>query len=183
MKGFFGFFNKRTVFAFLTVLLLLLVSCENCGIEYGSYLDEPFFASISGVVDGIEVKAEIYCDPTEHLSREIYEKLIVRFLSPASLEGLTVTLLSSGEGIVRLGDVVPEGESFDDIADPFLALCPSGEPSSVRKEENGEVTVIYKSSEKDLTYTFDKDGVVKNVKGVQNGREIDLTVGEIRGNR
>ena len=60
MRRFLAFFDKRTVVAFLTALTLLLVSCDVSGIGYEKYINEPFFARASGVVDGMEVEAEIY---------------------------------------------------------------------------------------------------------------------------
>ena len=85
----------------LAVLAVCAVACN--GLDPRIALDETFTANIEGEIDGREISARVYCDPTEHITKEIYVRMSVSLLSPESLRGVTLTLRSDGKASVRLG--------------------------------------------------------------------------------
>ena len=81
MRGEEVFLINKTVFAILVALILLITvtSCEANEGDMLEYMKEPFFMEIDGEIDGIDFSARLFCDPTEHLTKEIYEKMIISF--------------------------------------------------------------------------------------------------------
>ena len=172
MRDFWMIYAKKTVFAFLMLFAISAVSCDGIYGYSRDNISRPFFADISGEIDGVGIYAKIYCDPSEHKTKEIYEKLIVTFDSPEGLDGVTVTLLSSGEGFVRFENVISKDPYYAPMTDMFSSLFISGDPLSVQKESNGDLSVRYKNSGRDITYTFDEKYTPKEINGTQNGRKI-----------
>ena len=166
---------KRTIFAMLVVFSLTLASCEYMPRECLSQLEEPFRMQVEGEIDGGDVAAEIFCDPTEHKTREIYDRLTVTFLTPKSLEGITVTLRSDGKATVRLNNSEETLPLYSGLSEPFNSLWQSSEPYAVRKTDEG-YEVEFREENFVLTYFFDKEGRLKGLVGDSYGRKVDLTV-------
>lgn len=157
------------------VILGTLTSCEAAFDPFVNYR-EPFRVNVSGTVDGTEIEAVVFCDPTEHLTKEIYNVLIVSFSLPKSLNGITVSLRSDGKATVRLKDTEEELPLYSDIAEPFLALCPKGEPESVERTESGGLKIVYADGEDKVNYIFDENGQMKKAEGEIKGRKVSLNI-------
>ena len=177
-----NFFAKKkiaTVFAvFCTCIaaVALLFGCD--GIAEGvSFPKEPFFMSLKGVIDGGEVSATVFCDPTEHKTKEIYNKLTITFHSPAGLSGITVSLRSDGKATVRLRDSEEEAPLYSGMTEPYLFLLES-EPYSVERVDGGYSMIVSRDNEQ-LKCTFDQNMVLKKIKGRYFGHEIELFVTKI----
>ena len=167
--------NKKLMIALIAVLtgfLLLLASCDSLPEECRKSLERPFWAKVEGEIDGREVMAEVYCDPTEHKTKEIFNRLIVRFDSPRALEGITVSLRSDGLATVRLKDTEVEMPIYRE-------MTPFGELYSQNKTNNG-YEMTYKQGGDTVTYHFGTDGVLKGVRGTVDSRSFDLTVTNFR---
>ena len=174
--------NKKLLIALIAVLtgiLLLLASCDSLPEECRKSLGRPFWAKVEGEIDGREVMAEVYCDPTEHKTKEIFNRLIVRFDSPRALEGITVSLRSDGLATVRLKDTEVEMPIYREMTEPYLALTPFGELYSQNKTNNG-YEMTYKQGGDTVTYYFGTDGVLKGARGTVDSRSFDLTVTNFR---
>ena len=137
MRSFINKTRNKTVFAILIVSFLLLVSCDSLPLSCRQNLDRPFWTRVEGVIDGRAVVAEVYCDPTEHKTKEIYNRCTVTFLEPVSLSGITVSLRSDGLATLRLKDSEEEQPLFGEMIRPYLALTPMGELYSQGKSEVG----------------------------------------------
>ena len=175
-----AFINKRVVvLVVLLAVALLLSSCDSLPEECRRSLDRPFRATVHGEVDGREVKAEVYCDPTEHKTKEIFNRLTVSFEEPRSLAGITVSLRSDGKATVRLKDTSVEMPIYREMTEPYLALTPFGELYSQSKTDDG-YEMIYKRGDDEVTYYFGADGVLKRVKGRVDSRNFDLNVTNFR---
>ena len=177
----FEFISKKAVafVAVLTAAVTLLASCDSLPEVCRKGLDRPFWATVDGEVDGREVKAEVYCDPTEHKTKEIFNRLTVSFEKPLSLEGITVSLRSDGKATVRLRETSVEMPIYREMTEPYLALTPMGELySQCRTSEGYEMT--YKQGEDAVTYYFGADGVLKCVKGRVDSRDFTLNVTNFR---
>jgi hypothetical protein len=173
-------YAKKTVFAFFMLFAISAVSCDSMTDDCIDSLKHPFFADVCGTVDGEIIEAKIYCDPSDHKTKEIYEKLIVTFSSPEGLEGVTVTLLSSGEGLVRFENVISKDPYYAPMTELFSSLFISGEPLTVKREDDGNMTLCYKDAERDLTYTFDSQCNLTLIEGSQNGKTISLRISSLQ---
>ena len=175
------FINKRAVVLMtaLVVVMLLLISCDSLPEECRKSLDRPFRATVEGEVEGKEVRAEIYCDPTEHKTKEIFNRLTVSFEEPQSLAGITVSLRSDGKATVRLKDTSVEMPIYREMTEPYLALTPFGELYSQSKTNDG-YEMTYKQGEDSVTYYFGTDGVLKCVKGTVDSRNFVLNITNFR---
>lgn len=177
-----NFFAKKkiaTVFAVFCAgiaTVTLLFGCDGMA-EGVSFPNEPFFASVEGRVDGEEINALVFCDPTEHKTKEIYNKLTVTFNSPAGLSGITVSLRSDGKATVRLRDSEEEAPLYSGMTEPYLFLLES-EPYSVEKVDGGYSMIVSRDNEQ-LKCTFDQNMVLKKIKGRYFGHEIELFVTKI----
>ena len=174
VRDFWMIYAKKTVFAFLMLFALSAVSCDGAYAYSEDAFNRPFFADVSGNIDGEEVSAKIYCDPSDHKTKEIYEKLIITFSSPEGLEGVTVTLMSSGEGYVRFENVISKEPYYAPMTDMFSSLLISGEPLSIEKDSSGDMILRYADIGKDLTYVFSGERVLKEINGTQGRRKISL---------
>lgn len=166
---------KKTVFALLALFFISLAACDSMPEECLSQLERPFRTEVEGEINGKEVKAEIFCDPTEHKTKEIYDRLTVTFLSPKSLDGITVTLRSDGKATVRLKDSEETLPLYSGLCEPFASLWQSSEPRAVRKTDDG-YEIEFKEESYDMTYFFDKDGKPKRIQGETGGRKIELNI-------
>ncbi len=72
MRDFWMLYAKKTVFAFLMLFAITSASCDKWQDDIFKVYLKPFFADVTGLVDGEEIKARIYCDPTDHKTKEIY---------------------------------------------------------------------------------------------------------------
>lgn len=179
MRFFIGKGAKGTVFAILILLSMILTGCDDLPSDCLKYLDAPFLAEVKGEVDGGAVSALVYCDPTEHRTKEIYNKLTVTFLSPESLGGMTVSLRSDGKATLRLKDSEEELPLYSGLAEPYLALSPEGEIYSQKKTADG-YEITYKQGEDSVTYYFDTSGTLKKAEGSVGGRKVLLEITKIR---
>ena len=171
--------KRRTVFALFGICLALtalLLGCDGVA-EWISFPEKPFFMSVEGVVDGGEISATVFCDPTEHKTKEIYNKLTVTFHSPAGLSGMTVSLRSDGKATVRLRDSEEESPLFSSMTEPYLFLFES-EPYSVERVDGGYSMIVSRNNEQ-LKCAFDQNGELKKIKGRYFGHEIELFVTKI----
>ena len=175
------FIDKRAVLlgVALAALMLLLISCDSLPEECRKSLDRPFRATVEGEVDGKDVKAEVYCDPTEHRTKEIFNRLTVCFEDPQALAGITVSLRSDGKATVRLKDTSVEMPIYREMTEPYLALTPFGEMYSQSKTNDG-YEMTYKQGEDSVTYYFGMDGVLKCVKGTVDSRNFVLNITNFR---
>ena len=159
------FLGNKTGFALLLIFSLCFsTACVGNGAPF-NIPSEPFRALVEGVVDGESVKAEVYCDPSEHKTKEIYEKVVVKFTYPEKLCGITATLLSSGEGFVRYGNITCSSPYFAKMSELYLFLAPSGEPYSIEKNANGGYNATYVNEKDKIVYVFNADGEICNAEG------------------
>ena len=166
---------KMTVFAMLALFSISLTSCDSMPEECLAQLERPFQTEVEGKIDGEEVKADIFCDPTVHRTKEIYDRLTVTFLSPQSLEGITVTLRSDGKATVRLKNSEETLPLYSGLCEPFASLWQSPEPYAIKKTDVG-CEALFKEENYELTYYFDKGGKLKSIKGEVGGRQIALNI-------
>ena len=165
---------KTTFFAILALLSIILCSCDTLPRDCRSQLESPFKADIDGEIDGEKISATVICDPTEHKTKEIYDRLTVTF-KDGSLDGITVTLRSDGKATVRLRSSIENLPLYSGLAEPFTSLSPSAEPYSVKQTESG-FEIVFKDDNLLTTCYFDKDGVITKVEGNISGREILFNV-------
>jgi hypothetical protein len=169
----------RTVVAVLLVLAVLLAallaSCGASGDPF-AFRAAPFFAEISGAVDGEHVEARLYLDLTEHSTKEIYDVGCIEYRAPESLAGITVGLRSDGVLSARLGELRTEWD-FAYLLEPYLTLLSIGEEyDSIVCGKDGNTTVSFRSSDGELTYRFSKDGNVLQIDGTWHSHTVNLTV-------
>lgn len=179
MRSFVSKGAKRMIFAVLALFSIIFTACDDLPSDCLKCLDAPFFAEVEGEVDGAAVSALIYCDPTEHRTKEIYNKLTVTFLSPESLNGITVSLRSDGKATLRLKESEEELPLYSGLAEPYLALSPEGEIYSQKKTDQG-YEITYKQGEDSVTYYFDASGVLKRAEGSIKSRKVLLQIIKIR---
>ena len=163
----------------LSMALALFVSCDSLPAECKKSLERPFWARVEGEIDGGNVVAEVYCDPTEHKTKEIYNRLTVSFIEPRALSGIRVSLRSDGLATLRLKDTEVETPIYREMTEPYLALTPFGELNSQKQTATG-YEVTYKRGEEHVTYYFGTDGVLTGVKGTVDSRSFDLKVTAFR---
>jgi hypothetical protein len=156
-------------------VIVCLSACEVGSVGNAGCFSEPFRATVEGVVDGMLVKAEIFCDPTEHNTKEIYNVMTVAFSSPESLEGITVSLRSDNKATVRLKDTEEELPLYREIVEPYLVMMPSTEYSIVEKSESG-FTLNYNGDDRHLIYKFDHDGNPESIEGEARGKKVSLKI-------
>lgn len=165
---------KTTFFAIFALLSITLCSCDTLPKDCRTQLEKPFKAEVEGEIDGVKISATVLCDPTEHKTKEIYDKTTVTF-KDGSLDGITVTLRSDGKATVRLRNSVENLPLYSGLAEPFTSLSPSVEPHSVKQTESG-FEIVFKDDQLLTTCYFDKYGVIKKVEGRAYGREILLNI-------
>ena len=175
MRDFYKKTANKTVFAILVLIFVCFVSCEESFGGELAYLDSPFSAHFEGEVDGERVVATVFCDPTEHKTKEIYNKLTMTFSSPESLEGITVSLRSDGKGTVRLKGSEEELPLYSGMVEPYLALCNGMQVNSQRKTAEG-YEVVLREGDDSITLVMDKTGIPKSAEGRIKGRKIFLKI-------
>lgn len=161
--------------AIFALFLLSATACDTMPQECLSRLGKPFYAETEGAVDGQKISADIFCDPTEHKTKEIYTALSVTFHEPASLDGITVTLRSDGKATARLGSLTEEMPLYSSISQPFAELFESPKPERVIKTEQG-IVIETADNGSTLRYHFDNDGIIKRIEGEVDGHQVDLNV-------
>ena len=165
--------RNKTVFALicaLTYLISILCSCN--AISIPSY---PFSAIAEGTIDGKAVSVRLLCDPTEHKTKEIYNKLTVTFSSPEYLNGMTVSLRSDGKATVRLKDMEEESPIYEKIAEPFLAFLSYGNFSSIKRTENAYEATVENENGK-ISYRFDEEGRIISLEGSFMGHDLSFII-------
>lgn len=177
MKRFTRKHINKTLFALLLAFAILLVACESRP-ELPEHFGEPFRATVEGKVDGKEIKAEVFCDPTEHLTKEIYNVMTVTFSAPATLEGITVSLRSDGKATVRLKNAEEDMPLYNKLVEPYLALMPSSEYASLEKTADGYKIACEQNGGR-FFYYFDVEGQPKSIEGKIFEREIRLNITKI----
>lgn len=180
MREFFVICRNRTVvavFCVIGVVLFALFGCEGLT-ENLTVPKKPFFVEAFGEVDGETVEIKVFCDPTTHSTKEIYNKLTVTFFAPTNFDGITVSLRSDGKATVRLSNIEEEMPYYEGLAEPYLVFLPSGEASSVKKVDMG-TEVVYGDGEERLAYFFDADGQLKRIEGCFEGHKILLNITKI----
>ena len=172
-------FSRKWMRIMVFVVSILAVfsfsACDTLPEECASYLSSPFRAEVEGYADGEKISATVFCDPTEHKTKEIYNVLTVTFSEGRALEGITASLRSDGKATVRLRDSSEELPLYSGLTEPFLALCPKAEPYSVRKTDEG-FEAEWREEEMSAILYFGKDGIIKRAEGVVSGRQIKLNV-------
>ena len=98
----------RQVFISLLLLPLLCGCTNNMHDDIFAYRTVPFRAEISGTLYGTPFSAEIGIQQTDTGSQRY-----IRFLSPSSLKGITVTVNESGDASAGLGEVCFDGHATD----------------------------------------------------------------------
>ena len=151
-----------------------LYSCDNLPNNCASKLKTPFRAEVEGEVDGDAIAATVYCDPTVHKTKEIYDKITVTFKGGA-LDGITVTLRSDNKATVRLRNFKEALPLYSGLVEPFTALCPETKPYSVKKTADG-YEIVFKEKKMTVTCYFDGEGIIKRAEGEVCGRQVDLNV-------
>lgn len=177
---FFAKIENKTVFALFCFLGAIFVLFSACGaLPEGAYFpQDPFWVEAEGEIDGEQISVKVFCDPTDHMTKEIYNKLTVTFSAPKSLEGMTVSLRSDGKATIRLKNSEEELPLYSEIAEPYLALCPDGEYSSVKKTKQGYL-VVYENESDRISYVFDNEGQPKSAEGEFLGHKISLNITKI----
>lgn len=174
MKNFIRKHLKPTFFAILALFSVILASCDSLPAECLSKLEEPFRADVCGEVDGEKISAAVFCDPTEHKTKEIYDRVTVTFKEGA-LDGITATLRSDGKATVRLRNSRETLPLYSGLVEPFNSLCPETKPYSTKKTENG-FEIVFKEDKMLVTCYFDRDGIIKSIDGEVNGRQVQLEI-------
>lgn len=182
--------KNKTVIAillFLTILIapLILSSCENAATITDIYTSSPFLMEIEGEIDGNILSARIYIDPTQHRTKEVYEKMIITFSSPENLDGITVTYLSNSKTLVRLEDLISQELPSDGISKLYEIFVPRGELTRLKKEEDGKTVAEYENAQGKISYVFDKYDRLTVIKGEYNKRffHFDVKVVENKENK
>ena len=157
----------------LFTLIFFPVSCASRATEDRfEYSKKNFEAEISGYVNDKELSAIIQSRPG---AGENDPKLTVRFTSPESLEGITVTLLANGECSARLGDVCADTNGAYGLIEPFIPLVSAGEIYSVKKNQDGSESVRICDENCDLIYVFEPNSTAPSrIYGTFSGNEIDI---------
>ena len=166
---------KWALFAALALFLLSLTSCDSTPGDCLERLKKPFYAEVEGRFDGQSLSADIFCDPAEHKTREIYSVLTLTLHQPTSLDGITVTLRSDGKATVRLNTCTEEMPLYSNISQPFAELFESPKPNRVIKTEQG-IVIETVDNGSTLRYHFDNDGIIKRIEGEVDGHQVDLNV-------
>lgn len=175
MKSFGKKSRNKTLFAILPILLFVLAACDTGNKGGIACFDKPFAATVEGYVDGTFIKAEVFCDPTEHITKEIYNVITVTFNAPASLEGITVSLRSDNKATARLKNMEEDMPLYEKFVEPYVTLIPESEYSAIEKTDDG-FKVMYNKEGSDLIYYFDADGYPKSVEGEATGRKVSLKI-------
>ena len=166
-----------TVAFFLLVLFLFMFFPVSCASDTAGDRLELFGRDsrieIEGIVDGKEIKATLFSFPG---AEDAEIRASVLFHSPASLNGINVTLLTSGKYSARLGDTAIDTEGLDGLIEPFIPLISPGEAYSIRRLDGcEEVRVCDENC--DLTYVFEEgSGILKRVYGKYSERSIDMGI-------
>jgi hypothetical protein len=166
---------KIAIFAIFTLFSLSTAACDTMPQECLSRLEKPFYAEVEGRFDEQSLSADIFCDPTEHKTREIYSVLTLTLHQPTSLDGITVTLRSDGKATVRLNTCTEEMPLYASISRPFAELFESPKPDRVIKTEQG-IVIETADNGSTLRYHFDNDGIIKRIEGEVDGHQVDLNV-------
>lgn len=172
----------KTVIAIFTVILIAtaLLSLSSCDKGAGisdKYTKSPFQIEIEGETDGKVVSARVYVDPTAHLTKEIYPKMIITFSYPQNLDGITVTYLSNGKSLVRYGELISEElSSPNGISELFDIFVPGKEFTRVKKAPSGKTVAEYESGQGKISYVFDENDRLTEISGEQNRRFFHFDV-------
>ena len=146
----------RQILLCITVCVVLFaVSCNGGGEErYLRFRESPFRAQISGSLNGLRFSAEL-CSEDGAQS--------ICYLSPASLEGITLTRSPDGEFLVASEGISVdlEEEQMEGLWLPFSLVAEyARELQSVQKD--GEHTHVILSG--DVELILEKDGIPVSVK-------------------
>lgn len=124
------------------IVLLTLCGCGKIDGSVLSYAEHAFCADIEGQVDGLEIAARVQVSARDETGARDVK---IEFLSPKSLEGITVTGDSDGTGISL------EGINVADAGQEWLLaarlLIPEGQVVSIKNSEQGIATVALDSKQ------------------------------------
>ena len=156
----------------ICLCLVLPCSCMGGGSNLFAYTEDGFSTTVKGSVDGISIEATVHFEPP--IEGEQTRIMTVSYSAPESLEGITVSLYSDGTARSRLGSV-DIGGAFHGFAEPFLAICPEGDCSSVSLNGDGDATVVFDDGKNYVKYYFEKGvRLPSKIEGRVSGRQLSL---------
>ena len=117
------------------LFLLLLCSCSQSNSASSfSYREKPFRAEIQGTLHTIPFTAEIGMEETER-----GQSRYIRFLSPASLGGIQITIDETGDSHATLGSIQFQADRtyFSGLLLPLEILFFADIPKALQKSDEG----------------------------------------------
>jgi len=166
-----------TVFAAICLILVTHVSCKGVESDLFAYSKESFSAKVEGSVDGIAIEAIVHFEAAGE--GEQSRIMTVSYLAPESLKGLTVSIYSDGTARSRLGNTEIDGGIFHGFAEPFSAIRPSGDYSSVNLDSEENATVEFINDKESVKYYFKKGTRLPvKIEGRVSGRQISVRLNE-----
>lgn len=141
---------KRAITCVLLAIICLMAgACGEGAPPYFAYREKDFFAEVRGQADRTAFTATVRM---QRLA-EGMEALEVRYTAPEAMQGVTVSALRDGEGVLRsasaaLGEMaIPmEGEAVRGWLRPLLCLLELTEFSTVQKK-GGEYLLTFSGGE------------------------------------
>ncbi|MGM9643963.1 MAG: hypothetical protein ACI3X1_02645 [Eubacteriales bacterium] len=142
------------------------------------YANRDFNAEIQGNIDGVDIKALLQSRPSA-VGGEA--SICLRYTSPESLEGLTLTRFHDGREEARLGELKVDNYNLKGLIEPFEVYFGNFTVSSQRCGDNGEIYVSICDENCDLKYVFAHGTEYPcKVSGTYKGRNIDLSVTDFK---
>lgn len=164
------------VFVVTCMISVLFCSCGGKGTDLFAYTKDNLSTNVKGIVDGIAIEATVHFETLNE--GEPARIMTVSYSDPESLKGITVNLYSDGTARSRLGNI-DIGGAFHGFAEPFLAICPEGDYSSISFTDDGGATVTFGEGEDSVKYYFKKESrLPAKIEGRMSGRQISLKLSE-----
>ncbi|MBQ9131163.1 MAG: hypothetical protein IJX62_01655 [Clostridia bacterium] len=158
----------------LAMICMIFGACGGRAPAYFAYRERDFFAEVRGQMNGVDFVATVRM---QRLA-EGGEALEVRYTAPEAMEGVTVSALRDGDGVLRsasatMGEItVPmEGASVRGWLRPLLCLLELTEFSTVQKREGAYLLTFADGEE--LTLAPVADGLFPRSF---SSREISFSV-------
>ncbi len=160
---------------FLFVFIFFSSSCESTMTrDRSEYTKNSFKVEICGKSDEIEIGATL-CSLADAKNEEI--RATLRYTSPSSLDGMTVTLSANGKYSVRLNGTTADTKGSEGLIEAFRPVFEMGEIYSVTKNSSGGEDVRVCDENCDLIYVFSKNEITpSHIRGQYKGKNIDLTL-------
>lgn len=171
--------NGVSTVAFLLLILFGFMffptSCgRKIGVDRFDFADMDVMAQVEGMIDGKEISATVFSFPRAE-GEEI--RASVLYHSPASLEGISITMEACGECSARLGDMTLNTGGLDGLIEPFMPLISPRTVYSVERTESLDEKIRICDENCDLYYVFDgEEGVLKSISGKYMDRDIDIRI-------